>query len=149
MRASRFPVLVAVTLLFIAASAVLRAQDQKSASQEERTKAVNFVRLVNTAELRYKTGTNQGANDAHGRYASWEELYESGVLKAVQAQWALVKGIQFSRGPEAIPGHRLDLLVSSDGALYSLALHDTKEGDSLFSVFSDQSGLIFLGSPLQ
>jgi len=149
MRTSRLPILIAAVLLFVAVSAVLGAQDQKSASREERTKAVNFVRLVNTAELHYKTGTKQGANDSHGRYASWDELYASGVLKAVQDQWPMVRDIQFSRGPEAIPGYRLDLLVSSDGQLYSLALHDTKEGDGLFSVFSDQHGLIFLGSPLQ
>ncbi len=27
-----------------------------------------------------------------------------------------------------------------------VALHDTKDGDGLFSVFSDQSGIIFLGA---
>jgi hypothetical protein len=40
------------------------------------------------------------------------------------------------------------LLVSADGKSYSVALHDTSEGDGLFSVFSDQNGIIFLGSPL-
>jgi len=60
----------------------------------------------------------------------------------------MVKDLQVSAGPEVMPGYRLDLLVSVDGKSYSLALHDTRDGDGLFSVFSDQSGIIFLGSPL-
>jgi hypothetical protein len=75
------------------------------------------------------------------------------VLKGSDAfrngpQWAMVKDLQVSAGPEVMPGYRLDLLVSIDGKSYSLALHDTRDGDGLFSVFSDQSGIIFLGSPL-
>ncbi len=63
-------------------------------------------------------------------------------------QSAAMKHLQFSPGPEVMPGYRLDLLVSVDGQSYSLALHDTREGDGLFSVFSDQSGIIYLGSSL-
>ena len=48
-----------------------------------------------------------------------------------------------------MPGDRLDLLVSVDGQSYSLALHDTRDGDGLFSLFSDQSGIIYSGSALQ
>jgi hypothetical protein len=59
-----------------------------------------------------------------------------------------VKDLQVSAGPEVMPGYRLDLLVSADGKSYSVALHDTRDGDGLFSVFSDQNGIIFLGSPL-
>jgi hypothetical protein len=52
-------------------------------------------------------------------------------------------------GPEIIPGYRLDLIVSPDGNSFMVALHDRKEGDGLFSVFSDQTGIIYLGAPLQ
>jgi len=31
----------------------------------------------------------------------------------------------------------------------SIALHDTRHGGGLFSVFSDQSGIIYLGAPMQ
>jgi hypothetical protein len=167
MHTSRFHIVVAVVLLLVGISVTLRAQDQKSANHEERAKAVNAVRLINTAELWYAKGTKtkNGAVDAHGRYASWDELYNSGVLKTVQdefqsratgarvsfpsgLQWAIVKDLQVSAGPEVMPGYRLDLLVSADGKSYSVALHDTRDGDGLFSVFSDQNGIIFLGSPL-
>jgi hypothetical protein len=61
-------------------------------------------------------------------------------------QWAMVKDLQVSAGPEVMQGYRLDLLVSADGKSYSVGLHDRRDG--LFSVFSDQNGIIFLGSPL-
>jgi hypothetical protein len=133
MRISRFQIISAVVLVVVALSAVLRAQDQKSPSQEERRKAINLVRAINTAEVRYSSHISQG------RFASWSELYDSG----------LVKELQVSPSPEVIPGYRLDLLASPDGKSFMVALHDTKDGDGLFSVFSDQSGIIFLGAPPQ
>ncbi len=188
MHTSRFHIVVAVVLLLVGISATLRSQDQKSANHEERAKAVHLVRLINTAELWYARGTKPKNSagyasgqtifhgDAHGRYASWDELYNSGFLKAVQdelhsqatearvsfggagvffvqrfapsLQWAMVKDLQVSAGPEVMPGYRLDLLVSADGKSYSVALHDTRDGNGLLSIFSDQNGIIFLGSPL-
>jgi hypothetical protein len=146
---SRVCVAAVTILLLVGISAKLRAKDEKSPSQEERAKAVNVVRLINTAEMSYSMGTKKDATDAHGRYASWDELYRSGVLKAVQDKWAMSKDLQVSASPELMPGFHLDLLVSADGKSYSIALHDTKDGDGLFTVFSDQNGIIFLGSPLQ
>jgi hypothetical protein len=78
-------------------------------------------------------------NISHGRFASWTELYDSG----------LVKELQVSPGAEVISGYHLDLLASPDGKSFMLALHDKKDGDGLFSVFSDQTGIIFLGAPPQ
>jgi len=149
MRKLRIYIAVAVLLLLVGISAKLRAQDQKAPNHEERARAVNVVRLINTAEQWYNGGTKKDATDAHGRYASWDELFRSGILKTVEDQWAMVKDLQVSASPEVMPGYRLDLLVSVDGKSYSVALHDTKDGDGLFSVFSDQNGIIFIGSPLQ
>jgi hypothetical protein len=133
MRLTRIQIISGVVLLLIALSVASSAQDQISPSQEERRKAINLVRAINTAEVRYNV------NISHGRFASWTELYDSG----------LVKDLQVSSGPEVIPGYHLDLLASPDGKSFMLALHDKKDGDGLFSVFSDQSGIIFLGAPPQ
>ena len=133
MRISRFQIISAVVLLLVALSVASRAQDQKSPNQEERRKAINLVRAINTAEVLYNV------NISHGRFASWTDLYDSG----------LVKELQVSPGSEIIPGYHLDLLASPDGKSFMIALHDTKDGDGLFSVFSDQSGIIFLGAPPQ
>jgi hypothetical protein len=133
MRLTRIQIISVVVLLLIALSVASSAQDQISPSQEERRKAINLVRAINTAEVRYNV------NISHGRFASWTELYDSGLLK----------DLQVSLGPEVIPGYHLDLLASPDGKSFMLALHDKKDGDGLFSVFSDQSGIIFLGAPPQ
>ena len=133
MRISRLQIIIPVVLLIVALSAASSAQDQISPSQEERGKAINLVRAINTAEVLYSV------NISHGRFASWTELYDSG----------LVKDLHVSPGPEVIPGYHLDLLASPDGKSFMLALHDKKDGDGLFSVFSDQSGIIFLGAPPQ
>jgi len=133
MRMLRLQIIIPVVLLIVALSAASSAEDQISPSQEERGKAINLVRAINTAEVRYNV------NISHGRFASWTELYDSG----------LVKDLHVSPGPEVIPGYHLDLLASPDGKSFMLALHDKKDGDGLFSVFSDQSGIIFLGAPPQ
>jgi hypothetical protein len=130
MRISRLQIVGGVALLFVVLAVGLRAQDQKSPSLEEQRKAINLVRAINTAEVRYSSGVS------HGRFASWTELYDSGLLK----------GLELSAGPEVIPGYRLDLLASADGKSFMVGLHDTKDGDGLFSVFSDQTGIIFLGA---
>jgi hypothetical protein len=113
MRISRFHIISAMVLLHVAFSAASRAQDQKSPSQEERRKAINLVRAINVAEVRYYSGTAKGANDGHGRFASWTELYDSG----------LVKELQVSSGPEIIPGYHLDLLASPDSSALSGHVH--------------------------
>ena len=140
---------VALLVVFVGISVTLLAQDQKLLSHEEQIKAVNVVRLINTAELWYKQGSKKDGSDARGQYASWDELYRSGVLKTVQDQWPMVKDLQASASTDLMPGYHLDLLVSADGKSYSIALHDKRDGDGLFSLFSDQNGIIFSGSPLQ
>jgi hypothetical protein len=146
---SRIYFTFAVLFLVVGISATLLAKDEKSPNEEQRAKAVNVVRLINTAELSYSNGTKKDGSDAHGHYASWDELYKSGILKTVQDQWPMVKDLKVSASPELMPGYQLDLLVSANGKSYSIALHDKRDGDGLFSVFSDQNGIIFLGSPLQ
>jgi hypothetical protein len=144
---SRFHIFAAAILLIVGVSAVSRAQDTNPPNQDEHTKAVGVVRIINTAESWYNIGATKGATDAHGRYATWDELCESAVLKTVEDRFHMTLA-PVSCGPEVIPGHRLDLIVSPDGKSYSLALHSTSDSDGLWSVFSDQNGIIFTGSPI-
>jgi hypothetical protein len=88
--------------LLVGISVRLLAQEQKLPSHEERAKAVNLVRLINTAENWYETGikTEAGIIEAHGRYASWDELNISAdairemCLKSGQTVAALVKSTE-------------------------------------------------------
>ena len=79
---SRFYFALKVVLLLVGVSIALWAQDQKSVRPEEPTKAISVVRLINTAEVLYNSGSKKHAIDTHNRYASWAELFKSGAVKA-------------------------------------------------------------------
>jgi hypothetical protein len=101
--------------------------EPSSPSRSQRSQAITLVRKINTAEISYSSTAG------HGRFGSWDELNQSGALKDA----------------EVMPGWHLDLLVPADGKSWSIGLHDQREGDGLFSVFSDASGIIYIGAPLQ
>lgn len=145
MRESRILIVTVASVLASAAWFGLRAQQSTGPDQAERAKAVQAVRLINTAEVVYFSGSKKGSIDTHGRFGSWDELNQSGVVKALESQWNL----QLSTSDEIMPGWHLDLLVSADGKSWLIALHDKRDGDKLFSVFSDASGIIYLGAPMQ
>jgi hypothetical protein len=48
----------------------------------------------------------------------------------------------------SLPGYHLSLLVSADGTAYSISLRATDSNGCGVSLFSDQSGLIYQGTPL-
>jgi hypothetical protein len=152
-RNSRFYFSLAVLFSVITISAALPAQDQlqdqQPPSHQERAKAINIVRLINTAEVTYYMGSRKGTVSNHARYATWDDLFTSGAVPSAQDLSGMFKDLQLSAGQEIIPGYHLDLLVSPDGQSYSIALHDKKDGDGLYSVFSDPTGIIYQGAPLQ
>ncbi|MGB7024863.1 MAG: hypothetical protein WBD73_13775 [Candidatus Acidiferrales bacterium] len=102
-----------------------------------RTTGVNVVRLINTAEAEYK--------GAHGGYASWPELYRSGIIARHEKAGLMFGNLNLSQGPEVVPGWTLAMMVASDAQSYELSLHNL--GDKCgFSFFSDQRGLIYEGN---
>lgn len=149
MKTTQLRILGAIaTLLAVAATALPAQAPQAAPRPADSATAVNLVRLVNTSEMLYFYGTAKDANDGHKSFATWQQLWDSGIAQK-EASTPMFASLTLSAGPEAIPGYRLDVLVSTDGKAYSIALHDTRQADHLFSVFSDQNGVIFLGSPLQ
>ena len=98
------------------------------------------IRVVNAAESAYR--------QIHGKFGSWQQLYDSGALVEVQKAVEQWHRIAFATGPEAIPGYHLSLLVSADGSAYSVSVRDTDSGECGVSLFSDQNGLIYRGAPL-
>jgi hypothetical protein len=113
---------------------------------------IGFVRSVNTAEAAYRLNPRSGnGSGTRGRYASWAELRDSGVLEqyAKECPMARVDWARQAADGKGIDGYRVDLIVATDGMSYSFAVHDQREGHRLFSVFSDQTGIIYWGEPLQ
>jgi hypothetical protein len=131
-----------ICLLAAAAIAVVAARAQKTQAptpeQVEHDKAVEAVRIINTAQYDYR--------NYHGRFGNWTDVYASGVVTNLLETWPKVKDLSLSPSDEVIPGYRLTLLVAGEGNAYSVSLHELKSRGCGFSVFSDQSGLIYQGT---
>jgi hypothetical protein len=135
-RSSGICLLAAVGIFVI----VARAQRAQSPTPEQidHGKAVEAVRIVNTAEYDYRAD--------HGRFGSWTDVYASGIVTNLLRTWPKVKDLSISSSDEVIPGYRLTLLVADGGKAYSVSLHEMKSHGCGFSLFSDQAGLIYQGS---
>lgn len=105
--------------------------------QDSHMLGVSLVRFLNNSEADYKA--------KEGKYADWEELENSAYFLAGKGRWAETEGVTISSGPEIIPGWRLSLVRSADGASYQLMLQNAGDKVCMFSFFSDQSGLIYQG----
>jgi hypothetical protein len=128
---------VLIAGLVLAAQAQNAPQNPKSAALAKQAEAIQLVRLVNTAEVQYLTD--------HHVYANWKDLFGSGIIANMQQQYEQqFGGFKLGEDREALPGRNLDILISGDGQKYSLALHDTIQG---ISVFSDQNGVIYTAEP--
>jgi|SRR5579871_1453426 len=139
---------VILTIAF-ATHSIAKPQTQSGSqslpSHDEQFTAIAIVRTINTAEAGYRfSKANDGTPRNH--YATWSELYASGILNEMKRSTPEVSSLITAAG---LQGYKLALIVSADGQSYQLALHDAKPENALFSVFSDQTGVIYTGSPLQ
>lgn len=100
-----------------------------------RTTGVNVVRLINTTEAEYKS--------AHGSYATWPQLYRSGII--AKHERLTFGNLNLSEGPEVVPGWTLAMIVAADAQSYELSLRNLQD-KCRFSFFSDQRGVIYAGN---
>ena len=106
--------------------------------------------MVNTAYVMHVIKAAENAYHlGHGGFGSWQELYDSRALWVAQSSEDEWRRIAFANGPEAIPGYRLNLVVSADGARYSISLRDIGSNGCGLSLYSDQNGPIYEGAPLE
>lgn len=133
---------VGLALLVVGLTLVVRAQNARPGGPAgqvlDHARVVDVVRIINTAEYEYRRD--------HGSFAVWPDLYTSGAVEGVQKevdQWA---ALPISAGSQVIPGYMMSLLVSRDAGSYSVSLHEAGGNDCGFSVFSDESGLIYEGT---
>jgi hypothetical protein len=135
------PIAAGSALLVLGLFLAARAQNLRPAAQRDdrdRARAVDVVRILNTAEYEYRRD--------HGSFAVWPELYASGAIAKVQKEADQWTALPITSGSQVIPGYFLNLLVSRDAASYSVSLHEAGSNDCGFSVFSDESGLIYQGT---
>jgi hypothetical protein len=110
--------------------------------RERRSLAINLTRAINAAEANYKKN--------HGVYANWDTLYGNGDFSDTGTKWAppsfpTVAHAIYSRGAEIVPGWKLRLNLSKQGAAYDLLLEDVTDPKCSYAVISDERGLIRQG----
>ncbi|HEV2422228.1 MAG TPA: hypothetical protein VGS59_11015 [Candidatus Acidoferrales bacterium] len=104
--------------------------------RESHLTGLKVVRLINTAEMNYK--------EAHGSYATWDELIPSGAISEREKPRTMFQGLRLSVRPEVTPGWVLDLVTAANGQGYELSLRNLPDKCG-FSFFSDQRGIIYQG----
>jgi hypothetical protein len=121
-------------------------QQDKPATQNKRMGAVVAIRLINTAELSYRR--------AHGRYADFAALAQSGQLQETENRFFAGQvsdlGLTINVQPNAEPlaGFQFHMVLGDQGQSYSLSLRAKGDTKCLEEFFSDEGGLIYHGKPL-
>lgn len=126
----------------------IAAQAQKNSptildrEREQHSLAINIVRAVNAAEANYKK--------SHGGYATWSTLFSNGDFTDAGTKWSseslpTVAHAMYGSGPEIVPGWKLRLNLSKDGAAYDLSLEDVTDLKCGYAVTSDERGRIRQG----
>jgi hypothetical protein len=112
--------------------------------KERKQLALGAVRFINTLEMAHHTKT--------GKFATWRELAASPFLEEVRgwydpngAGMKAIKALNFSAESEILPG--FEFRLATNGETYSLLLRD-KTDPCLFSLYSDQVGVIYYGQPI-
>jgi hypothetical protein len=137
-----------VSLLMVLLLMVMATHAQKNAAgmsdreREHRSMALAMVRAINAAEANYKKN--------HGVYANWDMLLGNGDFTDAGTKWApesfpTVARATYNRTPEIVPGWKLRLNLSKEGAAYDLLLEDASDLKCGYAVSSDERGVIRQG----
>ena len=108
--------------------------------------AINIVKAINAAEADFKKN--------HGTYATWTTLTSTGYFTPTGTKWAseefpTVAHAMYGPGPEIVPGWKLRLNLSKDGATYDLMLEDLHDPKCGYAVFSDDRGRVRQGRAVE
>jgi hypothetical protein len=109
-------------------------QHDESARKES---AVALVRLINTAEARYRV--------QKGTYGDFQQLAGADLLHTKSAQFATGEQFNAANPTEPVPGLHLSLAIAAGGTGYStsvLVSHDC-------GFYSDQDAVIFEMHPIR
>ena len=136
------------TVLLVLALGILTpqfAQEPSTGSEKtdqqklQQTLGMGLVRTINTAEVTDRI--------QYGSYAPWPNLLAHQQEKFNHWRATYFPEEMFAGMPEILPGYSLRLNVHADGQGYDLRLQDAKS--KKWAVFSDESGVIWVGEPLQ
>jgi len=138
--------LLSALLVCLAAPGIARAQKSSygitDRTSQHRSMAVNIVKAINAAEANYKKN--------RGTYASWSTLVSAGDFSSSGTKWSseefpTVAHAMYGPGPEIVPGWKLRLNLSNEGAAYDLVLEDLSDPKCGYAVISDERGRVRQG----
>lgn len=114
------------------------------APSSERMSALNFVKMLNSAERSFL--------HAHGRYATIEELVKSeqkeqSTQRSPQDPGPL-QGANLQADSEPIPGFHFRFIIASDGSAYEMSLTEMGVPCGL-TLFSSESGALYEGKTVE
>jgi len=117
----------------------VRPSEMHGPDMQEKRLLVNLVRVINTAQMRYR--------DKDGRsFAEWNALIASQGFKEAIDQFSRsspgLKDLNLGTPTEIASGWRLRLTVSQDKKSYSIALTSKSDKGCSYAVVSDDEGLI-------
>jgi hypothetical protein len=154
-----FTGLIASAVLSLAVSALALGVGGRPASaaktvansRAQALRAVNIIRVINTAEVS-ACRSRDGGGDSAG-FRSWTHLVNAPCFKRAQAdfrgkRFAQDGKLSFSAAPEITPGLVLRLVVSPDGKHYNLWLGQKPDVRCGFAFYSDERGVIYEGKAI-
>ena len=104
----------------------------------EKRFAIGLVRLINTAEMKYRNKQNS--------FATWEQLAVSPDFQELKEKSFCddpkLKDINTGNPSQIAQGWQLRLLLGKDGKTYVVVLTNTTDQNCGFSFVSDEGGLI-------
>jgi hypothetical protein len=107
-----------------------------SSEHSKRSRAVSFLRAINTTEMVYRT--------QYGSFASWHILLlsEKFVFKSVAEQEPQPPFVQLDFLRVVPPGWNLRLNLTADGQGYDALLEDKTDKEHGYALLTDERGLI-------
>jgi len=129
-----------MTLLFLIGVGMLwaSAQDTSTLSLDQQRKAIEVVRVLNTAEAQFF--------DKGSHYGSLDDLRSSGALK--ESQSMLSSSIEMPSNGQPLTDFSVQLSTSVDKNHYQISITRSAK-PFLIGFFSDERGLIYEGHPLK
>lgn len=134
--------MLAVVLAALGHAAANSQPATDNAPPPDRVLAVQGLRALNTAEVRYA--------QAAGHFGTWADLrpviakWKAGEVKGTWGE--ALQSLNTDSSDDPLPGWKIRILVADDGHRYTLALHKDQQCD--VNGFSDESGIIYLGTAL-
>lgn len=139
----RLFVLVGLTLTLAGTIAVRTSRVQAAEADEKLRRAVDTIRLINTAENQLRFS---GAKYAPFGDSPLVNACKEAAKKNSEQFGAVIHNLDLQNAKEPLNGFNFSMVVASDGKAYKISLAEKANCGTAF--FSDDGGLIYQGKAI-